>query len=169
MLAPTARARTAACLRRNTAAARDDDPERQCVGSVTAVRSTRPRALHLACPLASWPGHDVLHHIRGREHADDAVLGGHHGQRPDVSLVHNASRFTHLHLGSDGERANRHDVADLDALDRGGEVTWAFVQRRIEKGPAKIPVRQNPDEPPSAIEHWQMPDPPRSHQLLRRP
>ena len=92
-------------------------------GSVTAVGSARPRALHLACPPARWPGHDVLHGIRRREHADDTVRVGHHGQRPDIPLVHDASRFTHVHLRSDGERANRHDVADLDALERVGELT----------------------------------------------
>ena len=63
------------------------------------------------------------HDIRGREHADDTVRVGHHGQRPDVPLVHDVSGFTHVHLGSDGERANRHDVANLDALERAGALT----------------------------------------------
>ena len=137
-------------------------------GSGTAARSARPPALHLACPPASGPGHDVLHDIRGREHADDAVSRRPPRAAPDVPLVHDASRFTHIHLGSDGERANRHDIAHLDALERAGALTRSFVQRRIEERPTKIPVRQNPDEPPRAIEHWQMPDPARSHQLLRR-
>jgi hypothetical protein len=48
-------------------------------------------------------------------------LVGHHGQCPDVPLVHHASRLTYVHLGPDGERADRHDVADLDALQYAGD------------------------------------------------
>ena len=84
------------------------DPERPASGgSVTAARSARPRALHLACPPASWPGHDVLHDIRGREHADDTVRVGYHGQRPDVPLVHHASRFTHVSTRAAGATHDR--------------------------------------------------------------